>query len=644
MTVMISIIVALLGLVAVPHLLLTESRRRRDYLLADASLTTLFVLGSSVYIWDPTTNLELFCAAFLVLRIALFVGWWCLAPEAETRWSPAIAALFAGAIYLLLVPDMLRVPVDGDEPYYVLVTESLIQDGDVDLRNQYRNIAASAAGRSDLTPQLGDPVGSSGEQYSRHQPFLSLLLIPGYLVAGLAGCVATIALFGALLIRSTLRLFEEEGISSRVSKIVFPFLALGPPILDYSTRIWPEVPAAFFFIEAVRGARQRRGLRLGVALLSLSLLKLRFSTIAVMLLIALALSERREWKRVLTILLIVGSLFAVVWALVGSSVNVHETWELIPSAPMRLVRGFFGTLFDGQAGILFQAPFFILGVVAIASVELSKGLRLGLWSGAAYMLLLLPRHEWHGGWSPPLRYIVVFIPLLALAAAHLLERYHLPITRACVALWTIGLVILGVAFPWQKFHMANGESLLGEALSRLFERDISRMIPSFIRTNIAALVMSVGACAAILGVVLAIRRGWRIRIAPQAFFALLSLVLASGFVWGLRPARRVQFEDAHVIHRGGELYPAQWTVARFRYRGGWRMRPGDSMSFLLQPGFATFYYQSDGGAVVNVGDQHFELSPTGSGGGQLRIVVPRQELITLRCEQGALVADKLELE
>ena len=640
----VSLLLALLGTVAAPHLLIRDRGRLRQVLLCDASLSALFLVGVSAYLWAPTANLELLFAAFLVTRTALFVGWWCALPVEQTRWSPAIAAAFAGAIYLLLIPDMLRVPIDGDEPFYVLVTESLIHDRDIDLRNQYRDIASSAGGRPDLVPQFGDPVGRRGEQYSRHQPFLSLILIPGYLLAGLPGCVATIALFGALLIRSTLRLLEEEGISSRVSRMTFPFLALGPPLLDYSTRIWPEVPAAFFFVEAIRGSRQRRGIRLAVALLALSLLKLRFGTIAIALLAVLVIMERKEWKRVLVVLALTGALFAAVWTLVGSSVNVHEAWEVIPTAPTRMVRGFFGTLFDGQAGILFQAPFYILGIVAIASMKLSKGLQLGMWSGLAYMALLLPRHEWHGGWSPPLRYIVVFVPLLALAAAHLLERYPLVPLRFALAVWTVALVILGVAFPWRKFHLANGESLVGEFLSTMYGRDFSRLIPSFIRTNFAAQAVSVLAVALILTVALAIRRGWPMRIPPQALFATLSLLIASGFVLGLRPARHVQFEDRHVAHRGGELYPSQWTVARFRYRGGWKMQAGHSLRFSMQDGAATLHYQSDGGAVVVIGAERLELPPTGSGGAQARVTIPSTDVITIRCERGALVCDKLELD
>src|SRR5207244_1781044 len=149
----------------------------------------------------------------------------------------------------------------------------------------------SATGRTDLTPQLGDPVGPRGELYSRHEPFLPLLLIPGYLLGGLGGAIATIAIFGALLARSTVRFFEDEGIDDATARALFPLIALGPPIVFYAARIWPEVPAAFFLVEAVRGLRQRRPARWALSLFALVLLKLRFLLIAIALL-ARALRSR----------------------------------------------------------------------------------------------------------------------------------------------------------------------------------------------------------------------------------------------------------------------------------------------------------------------------------------------------------------
>src|SRR5207237_6727404 len=133
--------------------------------------------------------------------------------------------------------------------------------------------------------------------HSHLAPFLPLLLAPGYALGGLAGALVTIALFGALLARATVRLFEDEGISDATARALFPLFAFGPPIVFYAARIWPEVPAAFFFVEAVRGVRQRRVGRWIPAMLAMVLLKLRFVLVVAPLCVAAGFSRPNRFGR-----------------------------------------------------------------------------------------------------------------------------------------------------------------------------------------------------------------------------------------------------------------------------------------------------------------------------------------------------------
>ena len=67
---------------------------------------------------------------------------------------------------------------------------------------------------------------------------------------------------------------------------MFPFFAFAPADpCSYAARIWPEVPAAFFFVEAVRGVRQRSPQRWIPTMFGMTLLKLRFILIAIPLLL-----------------------------------------------------------------------------------------------------------------------------------------------------------------------------------------------------------------------------------------------------------------------------------------------------------------------------------------------------------------------
>ena len=613
---------------------------------------------------DP--YLTLVAAGVLILAIPL--GFIAFADD--VKWSGNRAFVIAAIGYAVMIPLQLRTPIDGDEPYYLLMTESLVRDHDLDLANQYRDLAHSDTGRPDLVPQLGDPRGAHGEQYSRHEPFLPILLMPGYALGGLPGAIAIIALFGALLARSTIRFLEDEGIGDSTARALFPLIAFGPPVVFYATRIWPEVPAAFFFLEGVRGVRQRRPPRWIAAIFALVLLKIRFGLLAIVLL-ARVLRTRRH--AVIAAALVAVPL-VVAWLITGHAMNTHRLGELLPNGPIFYWLGLFGLVLDGAAGILFQAPLYALAIVALPRWRsMPGGFRLGMSASLLYILYLIPRSEWHGGWSPPLRYIVVLMPILALGAATLWDRIDNGL-RAVITIWTLMLLIHGAAFPWRLFHLATGENFIGESLSATWRSDFSRLLPSFIRPNVAAIVASVGLAVVIafitITTVILSRRSReaaedgrrtpslligrvfslsfpvgsdgvlhrpqplpghrRFRMTPL----VIALLLFAAFTYGRQPADRVEFEDAHVTHNGGELFPTEWTVSRFLYQGGWIVKAGDSLSFLAKAGVSTIRYQSQAGATIEIGGHAFVLTTTGTGYGLAHINIPTSGRVILRCLDG----------
>ncbi len=615
--------------VAAPFLLLRGRALRRWFAMYIGAWLALGLLAAIARPLHVPIAPRLAWATFGVCVLAAFWAFIALSNPIDLRWSATRAAVAAALFYVAAIPVMLQTPIDGDEPYYLLVTESLVRDHDLDLANQYADLQHSRVGRTDLLPQLGDPVGPRGERFSRHEPFLPLLMIPGYALAGLPGAIATIALFGSLLARSTIRLFEDEGIDDSTIRLLFPLVAFGPPIFFYAVRIWPEVPAAFCFVEAVRGVRQRRPLRWATALFALVLLKLRFLFIAVVLL-ARALRTRRQ---IAAAAIIVAIPVVVVWLISGSPMNVHTWRELIPGTPRAMAIGLFGLLLDGAAGILFQAPIYVLGVIALTRWRtMPAGFRLGMSSAALYVLYLMPRSEWHGGWSPPLRYIVVLTPLLALGCAAIWQRVAAAPIVAATA-WSIALVAHGLAYPWRLFHVANGENVVGETLSTLWHSDFSRLFPSFIRPNFAAIVAAIVAVIAI-----AVFRSGRF-VLP-----VLVVAIATAFVMGRRPGDRIEFEDAHVIHRGGELYPHEYQVQRFVYRGGWVVRAGDSVSFLARRGRSRLQYATGIPSTIQLGPNVYAVPPTDGGYGGLEVTLPGDGQVELRCLAGAVNLDRMDHE
>lgn len=610
---------AVIALEALPFVAL----RRRTLASYFAVDLLTWLLAWILWLRIPAIDPWLGCIVVAVVKLATLMLF--IATGREVRWSANRAALIAAVVYALVIPTTLRVRIDGDSPFYLLQTESLVHDRDLDLANQYAR-RDTVSGRHDLVPQLGDPAGPHGERYSRLEPFLALLMIPGFLIGKLWGAVATIALFGVLLVRSTIRWMEDEGVSDEAARAVFPFFAFAPPVLFYAVRIWPEVPGAFFFVEALRGVRNARPKRWIPALLGLVLVKLRFVLAAV----GLLAFSRRRWIGIAIVIVPL----VVMLIVSGSATSVHRFSELMPGRPLDYARGFCGLIADGMDGIAFQAPFYLFALVALTRWRSTpRGFRLGMLASLLYLVLLIPRGEWFGGWAPPLRYIVFLMPVLALGAASIWER--LPRGAiAAVALWSMGLVIHGLVVPWRLFHIANGENALGEWLSTLYHSDFSRVFPSFIRVNDAAWI---GFAVVVLVVVF-------LRWQSGGFAAaLLGLAIAGGFNYAMTPGTIVELEDAHVIHDGGELSPELYQVMRVAYRGGWVVHAGESVSFAVQKGAYRLDAITGLGATFELAGRAYTIAPSQTYQ-TLRVEIPKTGRVTLRCVSGAVNLDRMRHE
>ena len=97
--------------------------------------------------------------------------------------------LFAAALAFYVALG-LRIPgpagPQGDEPHFLLMTQSLLSDDDLDLTDELaeREYAGFYAGR--LDPHTS-PASPPGRLYSVHSPGLSALLLPAYAIGGYAG-------------------------------------------------------------------------------------------------------------------------------------------------------------------------------------------------------------------------------------------------------------------------------------------------------------------------------------------------------------------------------------------------------------------------------------------------------------------------
>jgi hypothetical protein len=128
----------------------------------------------------------------------------------------------------------------GDEPHYLLAAMSLVDDGDVDVSDEYRSRAYSDFYPYPLNRQ-GKPV--EGRLNEPHGLGFPLLIAPAYALAGTRGVEVFLALIAALSVSSAYRLAlrvvpDPWAIAAALA------VGLSPPFLAYGTAVYPELTAA----------------------------------------------------------------------------------------------------------------------------------------------------------------------------------------------------------------------------------------------------------------------------------------------------------------------------------------------------------------------------------------------------------------
>jgi len=163
-----------------------------------------------------------------------------------TVWFSAFVlfALVSVVIY------MQGIHLSGDEPHYIMITQSLVEDGDFDLKNNFDEKTYHKYLPIDLRFHGGE---HNGKYRSFHLPGVSFLLIPFYWLFGVLGVGKLIppALYFRLA-ASVINAFFALGLFL-ILKRKFPdrditrfwllFLIIFP-LIFHSIHLYPELPAA----------------------------------------------------------------------------------------------------------------------------------------------------------------------------------------------------------------------------------------------------------------------------------------------------------------------------------------------------------------------------------------------------------------
>jgi len=547
----------------------------------------------------------------------------------------------------VLIPGLVLAPwinatsrPNGDEPYYLLLAASVASDGDLDLRDEYRDGTAEAIAGLSLAPQPGDPVGAGGERLSRHGALFPIALAPFWKVGGVLGSRLLNLLLWALLAGQMARLATLFEVPSRAALLAALLAALGAPLVLYAASIWIEVPAALAVAVALTGwAEGRRSasglrgaalLRFSLALVALPLLKLRFLALAIPL-AALAILDRRNSRRPRRILAaaILGSALAILfvnWWTTGNPLRIYRWRGLLGStvSPAVLPVTASGLLFDLAFGLATVAPLWALALAELPRLaRRSRDFALATAAHLPYFALVASRREWFGGWAPPFRYGIVLVPLLCIALAEHLARAasrRLELTRWVLSLASALVALALIAEPGWATSLADGRARWVDLAAAPFHADFARFLPSAVRPRTASWLAPIVLLIAALPTWRRPTRRLR-ELVPLAATGVAVVWIAWIVAAHTVPTRRAELEDPWITKRGGSLFPERWTFDRTRFEGGWRLDQGVRARIDAVRG--------GGSARVRVRWRLTNRSPVA---GRLRVSLGRSTLATLPLE------------
>src|SRR4051794_4228717 len=128
----------------------------------------------------------------------------------------------------------------GDEPHYLLTAKSLIDDGNPDLRDEYARRAYREFYPYALTPHGSLTNGRANEPHGVGFP---LLIAPAFAIAGAKGVEVFLAMIAAVAIVLAY-LLARRVVPDPWALGATLAVGLSPPLLVYSTAVYPEIPAA----------------------------------------------------------------------------------------------------------------------------------------------------------------------------------------------------------------------------------------------------------------------------------------------------------------------------------------------------------------------------------------------------------------
>jgi hypothetical protein len=437
----------------------------------------------------------------------------------------AILAYNLGSIAILAK----GITFSGDEPHYLMITHSLLHDGDFDLANNYAAQDYARYMPEQVTIRSHALAGKKpGSQYSFHSPGVSILLLPFYALGSLLGRTGLVlfirlgmslvgALFGIQIFLFARREWGREGLALAL----WALASFTSPVFFYAIHVYPELIVSLCVFTAFRlfrhGAPLSRSRLLLCGLLMSSFIWFHalkyFFILGPLFLYALwAILKKHKDRRDVAWFLALPILnfalyFVFQYALYGSLNPTAVSWQgamdkeqtvsflnqLLTGIPFRFrIETLAGYFLDQRDGLLLYAPIYFFAFLGLVEAFRARARR----SGALLLLFIMGPYilvsaflTQRTGYAPQARPLVSVIWGLVIFIGYFLAsdpgkffRYLFNFA-AGMGLAFVGLLLANPYALYQETTVGATErgGLLFYGLSNLHV-SLPNVLPSFIKS------------------------------------------------------------------------------------------------------------------------------------------------------------------
>lgn len=490
--------------------------RRRPALAAPALLATLpwwpVPLPSIALVWTgPLAWLPIGLASLA----ALFDEIARRPPESlESRAAPYQARTWRVAAALTLAVGIAggwslspRIP-QGDEMHYLVITQSLLKDGDLRIENNHRARDYAAYYDKQLAPDVIQR-GRDGQIYSIHAPGLSVLVLPAFWLFGYRGAQATVLLLAALAAGLIWKIGWRATGSATAAWFAWAALTGSITFVIQSATVFPDVPAALIVAGAtyvLLAMNARDGswtpggpalAAVGTLLACLPWLHTRFAVLSAGfggLIVwsilrdhaapAFARSRRLAWF--LSAPVVGATCWFAFFQLLYGTPNPAAPYGARPEVSLAFIPGgLAGLFFDQQFGLIAYAPVLAAALAGIVLARPGPTRWTSLATTAVallYLAVVATYWMWYAGVpATPARFATAVLPAFAIplarswAVSGVFGRTTLAMLLGLSLAFTV--VVIGVDFGRLTWNVRGNSALWLEWLGPVV--DLARGWPSF---------------------------------------------------------------------------------------------------------------------------------------------------------------------